>query len=389
MNACCNFSSLLLLLPIIIFLFRSPKLKRCRFRRGEDVFVFSCINPVLCRIIGEKMALALSSSLKAFASPQSWPSFQTNRFVAGNLRPYSLLLPRHSLSTSLLAFSRRRSRNSDVSPSSDSKKKKKKNSSKEDEDEDAFEALFNMLEEDLKNDKSFGSDEDDEDISEEDFEQLQRELEAVLGIGEDDDDVVDVELQSSDATDTKHDNDDDDVDEEEEEVPVKLKNWQMRRLARVLKNGRRKTSIKSLAAELCLDRAVVLELLRDPPPNLVMLSAGLRDEPEPAPLLPEAKPIEITPVEITTVEDVKSDGDKKLPVHVMRESWSAHKRIKKVHLETLERVYRRSKRPTNAMVSSIVQVTNLPRKKVVKWFEDKRNEDEVPETHLPYQRYRQ
>lgn len=40
----------------------------------------------------------------------------------------------------------------------------------------------------------------------------------------------------------------------------------------------------------------------------------------------------------------------------------------------------------NAMISSIVQVTNLPRKKVVKWFEDKRNEDGIPEHHQPYQR---
>lgn len=40
----------------------------------------------------------------------------------------------------------------------------------------------------------------------------------------------------------------------------------------------------------------------------------------------------------------------------------------------------------NAMVSSIVSVTNLPRKKVVEWFEDKRNEDGVPKNRLPYQR---
>lgn len=39
----------------------------------------------------------------------------------------------------------------------------------------------------------------------------------------------------------------------------------------------------------------------------------------------------------------------------------------------------------NAMVSSIVHLTNLPRKRVVKWFEDKRAEDGVPEQRVPYE----
>ncbi|KAK7322514.1 hypothetical protein VNO77_25897 [Canavalia gladiata] len=40
----------------------------------------------------------------------------------------------------------------------------------------------------------------------------------------------------------------------------------------------------------------------------------------------------------------------------------------------------------NAMISSIVHVTNIPRKKVVKWFEDRRSEEGVPDHRLPYQR---
>lgn len=40
----------------------------------------------------------------------------------------------------------------------------------------------------------------------------------------------------------------------------------------------------------------------------------------------------------------------------------------------------------NAMISSIVQVTNLPRKRIVKWFEDKRVEDGVPDPRLPFDR---
>ncbi|KAJ6382955.1 hypothetical protein OIU77_031394 [Salix suchowensis] len=259
----------------------------------------------------------------------------------------------------------------------------KKEVREEDEiDEDAFEALFGMLEEDLKSDDLSMGDGDDEDgdLSEKDLEKLQRELEEALGVGGDDDDEV--EMISSVGYDVE---DDDGEEEEEEERPAMIKNWQLRRLARVLKIGRRKTGIKSLAAELCLDRAVVLDLLRDPPPNLVMMSAALPDEPAPSVVMPETKPSDIVFEETTDENVVKSENEMKLPVHVMQDSWFARKRLKRVHAETLERVYRRTKRPTNTMISSIVHVTNLPRKRVVKWFEDKRAEEGVPDNRNPFQ----
>ena len=38
------------------------------------------------------------------------------------------------------------------------------------------------------------------------------------------------------------------------------------------------------------------------------------------------------------------------------------------------------------MISSIVQVTNLPRKTIVKWFEDRREQDGVPDHHVAFKR---
>lgn len=38
------------------------------------------------------------------------------------------------------------------------------------------------------------------------------------------------------------------------------------------------------------------------------------------------------------------------------------------------------------MINSVVQVTNLPRRRIVKWFEEKRAEDGVLDNRLPYQR---
>ncbi|RWW47128.1 hypothetical protein BHE74_00046910 [Ensete ventricosum] len=258
----------------------------------------------------------------------------------------------------------------------------------DDIDEDAFEALFSQLEEDLKNDNLLSDDVDD-DISEEDLARLEQELEEALGVG-DNDDISGISPSSGHLG--------SDEDDEYEDRRPKLKNWQMRRLAHALKIGRRKTSIKSLAAELGLERAFVLELLRDPPPDLLLMSASLPDEikqtsePSSESLMgdsthipePESKLLESPPAIAT--DDEQSKPAKELPVHVMRTRWLAQKRLKKVHIETLERVYSRTKRPTNAMIDSIVHVTNLPWKRVLKWFEEKRLEDGIPDHRAPYQR---
>lgn len=108
--------------------------------------------------------------------------------------------------------------------------------------------------------------------------------------------------------------------------------------------------IKNLAAEVCLDRAIVLELLRDPPPNLLLMSAALPDKPASTILEPETRQMENVPL-MTATDAEKPEAKVKAPVHVMQSSWSAKKRIKKVQVETLERVYRRTKRPTVSKLS--------------------------------------
>ncbi|KAL9338815.1 hypothetical protein Peur_067830 [Populus x canadensis] len=94
------------------------------------------------------------------------------------------------------------------------------------------------------------------------------------------------------------------------------------------------------------------------------MSAALPDEPAPTLVMLETLPIEIVPEET-------GNG-----------SWFARKRLKKVHADTPERVYRRTRRPT----LTTLHVTNLPRKRVVEWFEDKRAEDSVPEHRRAFQR---
>lgn len=117
--------------------------------------------------------------------------------------------------------------------------------------------------------------------------------------------------------------------------------------------------IKNLAAELCLDRAIVLELLRDPPPKLLMMSATLPDKPKPPIAIPVSEDMPSVPPEVLVPSEVVADDSAppepkvETPIHVLQDSWSAQKRLKKVQLETLENVYRRTKRPT---VSSRISI---------------------------------
>lgn len=336
----------------------------------------------------------------------------------GHLRPTLAFPQPHSCSRPrprprpILASARRRNKDNSPVPSS---KRKKQSLSKdvgeeEDLDDDAFEALFQLLAEDLKNDDLSLVDDDEDEITEEELAKLERELEETLGdnelmglfnsmvddasekevkgnaMEEEEEDEEEDELEEEDYDDDEEeDESEEEGEQEQEQEQVELKRWQLKRLAYALKSGRRKTSIKTLAADLCLDRAVVLKLLRDPPPNLLMLSATLPDEPEPTILEPETTSVE-TIASVRETDTTKSEAKEKVPVHVKQRGWSSQKRIKKVHVETLERVYKRTKRPTNAMVSNIVHVTSLPRKVVVKWFEDKRAKDDVPDHRRPYQR---
>ena len=85
-----------------------------------------------------------------------------------------------------------------------------------------------------------------------------------------------------------------------------------------------------------------------------MMSAALPDEPAPTVSLsvPEPKPMETTHSE-PSVHTEESGTKLQAPVHVMQHKWSAQKRLKKVQVETLKKVYRRSKRSTVSKVCAI------------------------------------
>jgi hypothetical protein len=102
------------------------------------------------------------------------------------------------------------------------------------DDDDALEALFKQLEEDLKND-DLSVEDDDDGISEEDMARFEQELAEAIGDIADADESGEGSSLGSEAYGN---------DEKTDEIKrPELKNWQLKRLARALKIGRRKTSV--------------------------------------------------------------------------------------------------------------------------------------------------
>lgn len=115
-------------------------------------------------------------------------------------------------------------------------------------EDDPFEALFSQLEEDLKNDDSTIDDDNDDEINEEDLDKLALELEEALGDVDMEITATEEEEEEEEEEDDYDDDDDDkeDDDDDEEEREVRLKNWQLRKLAYALKKGRRRVSVSVL-----------------------------------------------------------------------------------------------------------------------------------------------
>ncbi|CAM8964122.1 unnamed protein product [Rhodiola kirilowii] len=193
---------------------------------------------------------------------------------------------------------------------------------------DPFEALFGMLEEDLKNldEELLGiDDEDEEDISPEELAKLEKELEAAIGEseelmqllslgGEEGGDVIDVGLGGES------------VDDDGEDVELELTDWQLKKLAVAAKAGKRRTDIKSLAAELGLDRDIVLELLRIPPEVLLSMSvnssSSSQNQKSPVVLEAEYEVLEDAPDEASKTEAKSEDVTQS-----RRSSQTSHKKV--------------------------------------------------------------
>lgn len=85
----------------------------------------------------------------------------------------------------------------------------------------------------------------DDDISEEDLAKLERELEEALKDDELLGEIASIanEKIGSEDEDEEVVADDDNEDDKDEELPVKLKNWQLKKLGYALRRGRRKTNV--------------------------------------------------------------------------------------------------------------------------------------------------
>eukprot|EP00252_Welwitschia_mirabilis_P007433 TRINITY_DN1878_c0_g1_i1.p1 TRINITY_DN1878_c0_g1~~TRINITY_DN1878_c0_g1_i1.p1 ORF type:complete len:290 (-),score=75.11 TRINITY_DN1878_c0_g1_i1:308-1177(-) len=172
-------------------------------------------------------------------------------------------------------------------------------------------------------------------------------------------------------------------EEEIEHCVTNLEDWQLQKLAHALEVGRRKVSIKKISTELGLERRQVLRLLQSPPPQLLMVvpsqSSAISTESVCNMNGENEKP--------TRSNDKSSNRISGGPGKVAADSGlvyqslhNTRKRIKKANLATLEKVYERTHYPNDSMVDSIVHLTNMPRKSVVKWFIERRLQEKAQTT---------
>ncbi|XP_024540144.1 protein OVEREXPRESSOR OF CATIONIC PEROXIDASE 3-like [Selaginella moellendorffii] len=161
---------------------------------------------------------------------------------------------------------------------------------------------------------------------------------------------------------------------------VKLEKWQLRKLRDALDVEKSQLKVKALAGETGLDRRDVLTFLRDPPPELIELIDSISDKESDE---EEDKPEDQTGTQEQDSEAGKEENDSPrverigLPGDTQGtgpKAWYGKKRIRKEHLETFEKVFQRTKRPTGALIQNIVELTHVPRKRVLDWFENRRQE---------------
>ncbi|MCO5557201.1 hypothetical protein L7F22_010761 [Adiantum nelumboides] len=151
--------------------------------------------------------------------------------------------------------------------------------------------------------------------------------------------------------------------------------------------------IKSLAAELKLDRDDVIFFLKNPPPELLMAVSVIEENAdEDNKLVTDEAEVDadfgtmdgsVTALLNDDLHMQKARETQK-PTYGPRD-WYKGKRLKKTNLMTLQRVYKRTRRPTNTMIESLVHVTHLPRARILEWFEEERVRSGVERPPSPRQ----
>eukprot|EP00249_Psilotum_nudum_P015668 c25459_g1_i1 orf=840-1853(-) len=248
-------------------------------------------------------------------------------------------------------------------------------------DNSAWEASLGQLESDVENN---AEGDEGESFTEEELLQFQQELEVALGQYSDNESLSNLERhivnnkditaenkfpkggsreikqESSSGQYEQHNTVDwENKVQKEFEVSevVRLEKWQLRRLAAALELGRRRVQVKSLAAEVGLDRKDVLSFLKNPPVELLTMSNLQEDilelEKDNEAQLEKKVPGSNSRNCKSKIDDgwasrrrskmEESRGDSLVtcPKNLPRK-----KRIKKQYLATFELVFKRTKWPT-------------------------------------------
>lgn len=145
----------------------------------------------------------------------------------------------------------------------------------------------------------------------------------------------------------------------------RLAPWQSFRLEQAYQKGKKNYEVKSLMGDLHLSRSEVLTWLK-----LRSADPSLAPPKKDAPLSREKKAEPKTGIHNPYA---KSGGAR--PVYRHWEVRYGDRRLNREAKDTLERVFSLNKYPTDEMISGIVDITKLPRRRIIQWFKDARKDD--------------
>eukprot|EP00899_Mesostigma_viride_P013019 jgi/Mesvir1/21718/Mv04131-RA.1 len=145
---------------------------------------------------------------------------------------------------------------------------------------------------------------------------------------------------------------------------------QERRLWMAAVEGRRHVDIQSLARETGLDRRAVLDWLKTHDPKDIPQAYRL------APPQPAGEAMSANNASRQRDQPVSPVEEEEISVPGMK--------LKASDRATLERVYYVAQYPSDEMIQSILDITRMPRNKVLAWFQIKRSEDGMREKRKPY-----
>lgn len=156
-----------------------------------------------------------------------------------------------------------------------------------------------------------------------------------------------------------------------------LEPWQVEKLEKAYKAGRRKVKLNTLAKEIKLDRKDVLKWMKNFSQRSESIQQSILNARAAAmSAAQERKAFLMSQKHVKVVEEDVTDMWKTANMSTReRVQFLVNKPLSRQEEDTLQRVYRQSKFPSEDMLRSLFDLHQIRRARAVQWFKDKREEE--------------